>query len=539
MMKNITKKILCILLSILILLTLVSCSTDALRGEKAIKIEQMPADNIPGVYYEIFVGGFSDSNKDGTGDIQGIINRIDYLNDGNPLSGKSLGIDGIWLMPIMQAGSYHKYDTVDYYSIDYNYGTMKDFENLIAVCNEKGIDVIIDLVLNHTSEYNKWFTQLKKAIKEGDKDNKYLDWYSITTDSSKGWHKLATDPDGVDYFYEGNFSPSMPELNMDNKEVLDEIENIVKFWLGKGVKGFRLDAVKYVYLNDDTRNIEFWKWFADTCKKYDEDVFLVAENWSGNTSIIDYYAALDCFDFGMSGSAGQVALTVNGIFNLNDFVKNICRYKENVEKSNPDAVLKPFISNHDMDRCAGYLPVKEYRMHMAANMYILTSGNPFMYYGEEIGMYGSRATSSTDANRRLAMLWGDNDTVKDPPGTTFPAERQVNGTVKKQVKRADSLYTHYKKLLALRKANPEIAVGHYTPLYFEGYNLFGGFLVEHNNVVKGVFHNLSDKPITIDLSPYLNAGTSFNSISGYIGQGKASIKKNTLTLDGMTSVILK
>lgn len=97
----------------------------------------MPADNIPGVYYEIFVGGFSDSNKDGTGDIQGIINRIDYLNDGNPLSGKSLGIDGIWLMPIMQAGSYHKYDTVDYYSIDYNYGTMEDFENLIAVCDEK------------------------------------------------------------------------------------------------------------------------------------------------------------------------------------------------------------------------------------------------------------------------------------------------------------------------------------------------------------------------------------------------------------------
>ncbi|NLF36225.1 MAG: alpha-amylase, partial [Clostridiaceae bacterium] len=261
-MKTITKKILCIFVSILMMLTFTSCSSNALRGEKAIKIDELPDIDVPGVYYEIFVGGFSDSDEDGTGDIKGIINRIDYLNDGDPLSGKSLGIEGIWLMPIMQAGSYHKYDVIDYYSIDLNYGTMEDFEQLISVCDDKGIDIIIDLVLNHTSEYNRWFLDLKNAIKEGDKDNKYMDWYSITTDSSKGWHKLAEDPDGVQYYYEGNFSPSMPELNMDNQEVLDEIDNIVKFWLEKGVKGFRLDAVKYVYLSNDIKNIEFWKWFA-------------------------------------------------------------------------------------------------------------------------------------------------------------------------------------------------------------------------------------------------------------------------------------
>ncbi|HXK72101.1 MAG TPA: alpha-amylase family glycosyl hydrolase [Clostridia bacterium] len=536
-MKTITKKILSILVSILMMLTFASCSTDALRGEKAIKIDELPDIDVPGVYYEIFVGGFSDSDEDGTGDIKGIINRIDYLNDGDPLSGKSLGIEGIWLMPIMQAGSYHKYDVVDYYSIDLNYGTMEDFEQLISVCDAKGIDIIIDLVLNHTSEYNRWFLDLKNAIKEGDKDNKYMDWYSITTDSSKGWHKLAEDPDGVQYYYEGNFSPSMPELNMDNPEVLDEIDNIVKFWLEKGVKGFRLDAVKYVYLSNDIKNIEFWKWFADTCRKYDEDVFLVGENWSNTTSVYEYYEALDCFDFDMAGSGGDVALTVNGIFNLNDYVRNICRYKENVEISNPDAILKPFISNHDMDRSAGYLSVKENRMHMAANLYMLSSGNPFMYYGEEIGMYGSRATSSTDANRRLAMLWGDKDTVQDPPGTTFPAERQINGTVKQQIKQHDSLYTYYKKLIALRKANPEIAVGDYIPLKFEGYNLFGGFLVQYENVTKGVFHNLSNEPITIDLSTYTDI--KFDSISGYIGQGKARLNGNILTLDGLTSVILK
>ena len=266
-------------------------------------------------------------------------------------------------------------------------------------------------------------------------------------------------------------------------------------------------------------------------------MFSLSENWSNTTSIYEYYEALDCFDFDMAGSGGDVALTVNGIFNLNDYVRNICRYKENVEKSNPDAILKPFISNHDMDRSAGYLSVKENRMHMAANLYMLSSGNPFMYYGEEIGMYGSRATSSTDANRRLAMLWGDKDTVQDPPGTTFPAERQINGTVKQQIKQHDSLYTYYKKLIALRKANPEIAVGDYIPLKFEGYNLFGGFLVQYENVTKGIFHNLSNEPITIDLSTYTDI--KFDSISGYIGQGKARLNGNILTLDGLTSVILK
>ena len=103
------------------MLTLTSCNSNALKGEKAIKINYIEQEEVPGVFYEIFVGGFSDSNEDGTGDLKGIINRIDYLNDGDPLNGKSLGVEGIWLMPIMQAGSYHKYDVIDYYSIDLNY----------------------------------------------------------------------------------------------------------------------------------------------------------------------------------------------------------------------------------------------------------------------------------------------------------------------------------------------------------------------------------------------------------------------------------
>lgn len=537
-MKRNIYKCISILLSILIILSLSSCSS--LYGSEykipITDIADISSSKIPGVYYEIFVGAFSDHDKDGLGDLLGIIDRLDYLNDGDPLSGKSLGVRGLWLMPIMKAGSYHKYDVIDYYSIDKDYGTMEDFEKLISECDKRGIDVIIDLVINHSSEYNKWFTELKKAIKEGDLTNKYMDWYSITTDKNKGWHKLATTPDGIEYFYEGNFSPTMPELNMDNREVLNEIENIIKFWLDKGVKGFRLDAVKYVYLNDDTKNIAFWKWFSDTCRKYDEDVFLVAENWSDNSSIHDYYTALDCFDFGMSGSMGHVALTINGTFSINDYVAYICRYKENVEKSNPAAILKPFISNHDMDRSAGYLPLDDYRMFMAANLYILSSGNPFIYYGEEIGMMGSRGTSSTDANRRLAMLWGDKDQVKDPVGTSFDSARQKNGTVKQQIRKKDSLYTHYKKLIALRQANPEIAAGIYTPLYFEGYTLLGGFVASYKNSSKAVIHNISNESLTLDLLKHTDL--NFESICGLVGKGQAKLDNNILTLDAMTSVIL-
>ncbi|MFA7672304.1 MAG: alpha-amylase family glycosyl hydrolase [Clostridia bacterium] len=536
-MNNKAKRILCMLVSILMMLTFCSCDQNALNREKAINTKGFTVSDAPGVYYEIFVGGFSDSDGDGMGDLMGIVNRMDYLNDGDPLSGKSLGVEGLWLMPVMKAGSYHKYDVIDYYEIDDDYGTMEDFTKLISACDERGVDVIIDLVLNHTSEYNQWFLDLKSAITEGDTSSRYLDWYCITTDASKGWHKLAQDPDGLQYYYEGNFSPSMPELNMDEPEVLEEIENIVKFWLDKGVKGFRLDAVKYVYLDDDNRNIAFWKWFSDTCKKYDEDVFLVGEDWSGETHIYEYYEALDCFDFGMATSAGEVALTVNGTYSVNDFVGYLCNYRSKVIESNPDAVLKPFISNHDMDRAAGYLSVKEGKMQMAANLYMLTSGTPFIYYGEEIGMKGSKGTSSTDANRRLAMLWGDDDTVTDPVGSTYDPTLQKNGTVSDQIKDRNSLYTYYKKLIALRRSNVEIIMGDYTALNFDGYTLFGGFITKYEGVTKGVFHNLWDESVEIDLSKYTDI--TFSEICGYIGQGKAELSGTVLTLAPMTSVILK
>jgi glycosidase len=228
---------------------------------------------------------------------------------------------------------------------------------------------------------------------------------------------------------------------------------------------------------------------------------------------------------------------VKNIETVNGFVNYLNYYKNNVKEVNPNAILQPFISNHDMNRAAGYLYVDEYSMHMAANLYMLTYGSPFIYYGEEIGMMGSRSTENTDANRRLAMFWGDDDPVSNPVGATWTIDRQINGSVMDQKPLEDSLYNHYKKLIMIRHANPEIARGQYTPLVFDGYTSFGGFLTTYQASTLGVFHNTSSSEITIDLSQFTSY--EFSLVRAYVGKSDASLSGQTLTLGPLTSVILK
>ena len=520
----------------LLITTLTSCFNNEYVLPITSSLESTMVNDNNKVYYEIFVGAFSDANGDGMGDLQGVINRLDYLNDGDPNSGKSLGIQGIWLMPIMKSPSYHKYDVVDYKSIDPKYGTLEDFRELTKAASERGIDVIIDLVLNHSSIYHQWFKLAKEAVSKGDFNNKYANYYTLVTNETKESGKIYY-PFVNEYFYEGNFSDQMPELNMDSQDVRNEIVEIIKFWFDQGVHGFRLDAAKYVFLNDFEKNIEFWNWFMDEVRKIKPDAYVVAENWSSDIQIAPFYEAFSNFDFGMSQSGGAIATTAKGYDSVNSYVRYLNTYRNLVSRYNENAILAPFISNHDMNRAAGYLSLEDYTMHMAATLYIWTYGTPFMYYGEEIGLLGSRGNERTDANRRLRMLWGDNDKVSNPVGTTFPDERQINGTVKSQVRDEKSLYNHYKKIIALRNANPEIGRGEYTPINFEGYYDFGGFLTTYQNSTLGIFHNTGLETITIDLSQFTNK--SFVEIRGFAGKGNAILSGQKLTLESMTSVILK
>lgn len=493
------------------------------------------ADDNNRVFYEIFVGSFSDSDEDGTGDLRGILNRMDYLNDGIPDSGRSLGVEGLWLTPVFLSPSYHKYDVTDYYTIDPAFGTMEDLEALIAACHERGVRLILDLPINHTGSQNAWFTKFQEAHRNGDASDPFYDFYSwCRADSQPGGRAWNAIP-GTQDMVECNFSPDMPELNYESESVRAELLNVARFYLDKGVDGFRFDAAKYLYLNDHAANMNFWSWYLRELRNIKPDLYAVAEVWDADSVTEQYYPALNCFDFTVSQAEGTIARAAKGgsVSKYTDYVEN---YLRTIRVLRADAAFVPFIANHDTDRAAGYLTVSSGAMQMAANLYLLSPGSPFIYYGEELGMRGTRGGSNTDANRRLAMLWGDGDTVRDPEGSDYDPSRQITETVSDQIRSADSLYTYYKTLLMIRRANPEIARGEYRSLSFPDTKL-GGFVASWEGSSVCVLHNTAKDAVTVDLADADAAG--FQQIRSVIGEGAAVLEGTSLTLDAKTSVILK
>ena len=210
-------------------------------------------------------------------------------------------------------------------------------------------------------------------------------------------------------------------------------------------------------------------------------------------------------------------------------------YLARVRPLRGDAAIVPFISNHDMDRAAGFLPVTNGRMKMAANLYLLGPGSPFLYYGEELGVKGSRGSSNTDANRRLAMPWGDGDAVSDPPGADYPEGNRLTTTAAEQIADPGSLYTYYKTLLMIRHANPEIARGEYRAV--EGSGKLGGFVSEWEGSAVCVLHNASTNDQSFDLSSI--GGHDFSVLAASIGQGDAVLDGSVLTLGPQTSAVLR
>ena len=533
---NFCRKLISLLLVIIIASS--SFSMTACSGDKgSLEPTADPIDDNYRTFYQIFVGSFSDSNGDGIGDLRGIINRFDYLNDGNINSGESLGIQGIWLSPIFQSPSYHKYDAIDYYRVDKKFGTEEDLKELIEICHERNVKIILDLVINHSSSLNKWFIEFCSARQNGDTENKYYDYYSCVTKSERDILKSYKQIYGVDWWYECNFSTEMPELNFDNPDVREEMLDLAKYYLDLGIDGFRFDAVKYVYYNDTDKSVDFWKWYMDELTAYKSDIYCVGECWSPEYEIIEYCSAMNCFNFGMSGSEGKATVAAKGTSNIGVFTRYIENYQDKVQKANPNGMPMSFLSNHDMDRIAGTF-ILESNMKMAANLYLLSPGSPMIYYGEEIGIKGSRGSAMTDANRRLAMLWGDGDTIKNPEGSTYLTKYQITTTVQDQLSDVNSMLRYYQALIALRHKYPEIARGDYNSVSSDNNN-FGGFYIEYNGSITGLFHNTSSEAITIDLDDLDGLdGHSFSKLCDAIG-GEAKLKRGKLTIDAYTSVILK
>ena len=522
------KTILCLLLCVALAMSALPVSASHID----------PIDDNFRTFYQIFVGSFSDSNRDGLGDLRGIIDRMDYLNDGDVNSGKSLGIQGIWLSPIFSSPSYHKYDATDYYSIDWRFGRMEDLQELIDLCHERNVKLILDLVINHTSHKHPWFEAFKAARISGDTSDPYYDYYSCAQEGEMTpgvtYQKLAA---GCPWWYECNFSPEMPELNFDNPTVREEVRKVAKFYLDMGIDGFRFDAVKYVYFGDTARSVDFWEWYMEELTAMKPDIYCVGECWSGEGEILDYYSAMNCFNFAMSQAEGMAAAAAKGA-NLQKFTGYVQSFQEKVLDRNPNGMPMPFLSNHDMDRIGGCF-ASDLFMRMAANLYLLSPGSPMIYYGEELGMRGSRGGSNTDANRRLAMLWGDEDLVRDPQGANYPSKNQITTTAQEQIADEGSLYNYYCKLLQLRHNHPAIARGSYDSLGMVDKKL-GGFYIAYGEDSVVLLHNTDMEEAEMDLAACKDlSGRVPTEILDTIGYGGAVLDGTVLTIAPYTSVVLK
>ena len=540
-MKNTVKRLFSLLLALTLLAGLTACGKQPEASEDVIPSEEPsqdvyvpvadPVDDNYRTFYQIFVGSFSDSNNDGIGDLRGIINRFDYLNDGDMNSETSLGVQGIWLSPIFTSPSYHKYDAKDYYQIDWRFGTEEDLKELIELCHSRNVKIILDLAINHTSNNHEWFLQFKEARKNGDTENPYYDYYSCATEAEKvggvTYQKIA----GVDCSYECNFSTEMPELNFDNPEVRQAMVDVAKYYLDLGVDGFRFDAVKYIYYGDTQRSVDFWVWYMDQLKAINPDIYCVGECWSGENEILEYYPAMNCFNFAMAQAEGVVASAAKGL-SLSKYISYIPSFQKKALEKNPEGMVMGFLSNHDMDRIAGAF-ILEGNMKMAANLYLLAPGSPVIYYGEEIGMRGSRGGEMTDANRRLAMLWGDEDLIRDPEGATYPDDKQIDTTVATQLEDENSLLRYYCKLLTIRHTYPAIARGVYTSLSTKEKNL-GGFIIEYEGKTQILLHNTGTAALTYDL-----AELGVTELLTYVGMDSAALDGTVLTVGPQTSVILE
>ena len=352
------------------------------------------------VTYEIYIQSFADSNGDGKGDINGMTGRLDYL--------KELGVEAVWLMPVHPSRSYHKYDVLDYYGIDPDYGTLEDFKQFVVEAHKRNIKVVIDLVINHSGRYHPWFQQALK-----DSGSRYWNYYVWThkddpqtnaqgnvtageTRRRNRWRKI----EGSDYLFYAQFTDNMPDLNFDNPQLREEIFKIGKFWASEvKVDGFRLDAARHIFPDERAHdNHQWWVYFKNEMQKVNKDFYLVGEVWAAPEIVAPYLRGLPAlFNFDMAQSIIKSLNTGNGDSLairhkvIRDFYRSV----------NPGYIDGTFLSNHDQNRIFSAVDDNLEKAKLAAAILFTLPGSPYIYYGEEIGMKGKKP----DPNIREPFLW--------------------------------------------------------------------------------------------------------------------------------------
>ncbi len=418
-------------------------------------------------FYEIFVRSFYDSNGDGIGDFNGITQKLDYL--------QGLGVTGLWLMPINPSPSYHGYDVTDYYAVNPEYGTMDDFKNLLSEAHKRGIRIILDLVLNHTSFKHPWFQQAM------DPKSPYHDWYSwsATDPGYNGpWGEQVWYPLNGMYYY-AIFWDQMPDLNYRNPAVVAEMEKVTKFWLDLGVDGYRLDAAKHLVEDrtvqaDSKSTHEFLQQYYSFYKSVNPNAMTVGELSGDNQITMAEYIKnkqLDlAFDFNLASSFvtaanRQNAGMVTGQLGISYAVL-------------PPLQNAPFLTNHDQDRLMTQLAGDPNKVKVAASMLLTSPGVPFLYYGEEVGLKGG----GQDELKRRPMQWtGDTNagfstvTPWEPLGLDY---QTLN--VAMESEDPNSMLSHYQDLIHIRNQHAALRVGDMSIVKTNNQGLYSILRVSHD-----------------------------------------------------------
>jgi alpha-amylase len=456
------------------------------------------------VFYEIFVRSFRDSDGDGVGDFNGITEKLDYLQD--------LGVKGIWLMPINSSPSYHGYDVTDYYAVNPDYGTMEDFKRLLDEAHKRDIRIIMDLVLNHSSSQHPWF---ESGLTPGSENHERYVWSETDPGYQGPWGAQAWYRASNGQYYYAIFWDQMPDLNYDTPAVREEAKNIAAFWLEEiGVDGFRLDAVRYLVEEDGTladsdANHEFLEEWGEYYRSVDPEAFTVGEAWTDNANVKDYVESNSELD-----SAFNFDLAESILKALNESNNSSLRFLlQTTVRDFPEQDNSNFLTNHDMPRVMNQLSTdKEQKAQVAAAILLTAPGIPFIYYGEEIGMTGTKP----DELIRTPMQWtGEeeagftNGTPWEPVNADYP---EVN--VEDQAGDSDSLLEHYRQLIQLRNGHPVLQVGETYVAESDSSKLVSYLRASDDETVLVVM-NIDDQPVS-DYDISLGAGPlsgNYNAVS--------------------------
>ena len=512
-----------------------------------------------GAWYTMFVYSFADSDGDGIGDLRGLIGKLDYLNDGDPATDTDLGITGMWLLPIMPAHTFHKYDIEDYYDIDPQYGTMADFEELIRECDKRGISVILDLVLNCTSNIHPWFLEALN-----DPESPYRAYYRFLSDEEHpeefdlhaavlnydSWYRY--DKEGNSYDVDGEigeeiacslYAGYMPDLNYDNEATRQEVQRIAKFWLDKGVAGFRLDSAPHIYSAAEIPkssgrsvsdyNYDFWTWFRTYCETINPDVYLVGEVLTGTVALrADYMRSIGSdFDFGLIYSIRDEFRHPSSGNDLGLLIASNYRTYRSV--TGDRYINAPFQTDADINRMAGVFGNDPRKIKLAQMVSLTLEGLPFMYYGDELGMLGNKDSGEIF---KLSFPWGKDD----PYQTTKLYYWNIYG---KKADKSDylqpfdeqntdpnSVLSAIRRLIHIRCENEALFAGRLESYTAAPDVISYKMVSEHQEAL--VLHNFHDAPVTFPFDPadYHLLYMTYH--------GELTVTDGSVTLDPYESIIL-